>query len=460
MAGEREEEEGDLMLHVATEKTGSAIHSERLIEKFRTRDARVAVIGLGYVGLPLAVEFAEAGFDVVGIDTDGNKVKDINRGRSHIRDVPSEELASLVKIGRLRADTDYGVLGGIDAVMICVPTPLNKIRDPDLSYVVAAAEGIVRQMHRDMLVVLESTTYPGTTDELVLPILEKSGLQVGEDFYLVFSPERIDPGNRKYNVKNIPKIVGGVTPRCLEVAKALYESTIEVVISVSSTKSAEMVKLLENTFRAVNIGLVNEVAIMCDKLGIDVWEVVDAAATKPFGFMPFYPGPGLGGHCIPVDPNYLSWKLRTLNYNARFIQLASEINTAMPLYVVNKVADALNDERKSVKGSRIMVLGVAYKEDVDDVRQSPALDILRLLKEKGAEVLYNDPFIPTLCLHGLELQSADLSQELLREMDCVVIVAAHGAYHWEDIVAVSNLVVDTRNVTKGIKANPGKIVRL
>lgn len=283
---------------------------------------------------------------------------------------------------------------------------------------------------------------------------------MGKDFYLAFSPERIDPGNRKYNVKNIPKIVGGVTPGCLEVAKALYESAIEVVIPVSSTKAAEIVKLLENTFRAVNIGLVNEVAIMCDKLGIDVWEVIDAAATKPFGFIPFYPGPGLGGHCIPVDPTYLSWKLRTLNYNARFIQLASEINTAMPLYVVNKVAEALNEGRKSIKGSRIMALGVAYKEDVDDVRESPALDILRLLRDKGAEIVYNDPFIPTLYLDGLELQSADLSQELLRQMDCVVIVAAHSAYDWEDIVAVSNLVVDARNVTKGIKTNPGKIIKL
>lgn len=431
-----------------------------LLERLRARTAVVSVIGLGYVGLPLAVEFAQAGFDVVGIDTNEKRVKDINKGRSYIRDVPSEELASLVEIGRLTADTAYGVLRGIDAVMICVPTPLNKIRDPDVSYVVAAAEGIARHVRREMLVVLESTAYPGTTDELVLPILEKSGLQVGKDFYLAFSPERIDPGNRKYNVKNIPKIVGGVTPGCLEVAKALYESAIEVVIPVSSTKAAEMVKLLENTFRAVNIGLVNEVAIMCDKLGIDVWEVIDAAATKPFGFIPFYPGPGLGGHCIPVDPTYLSWKLRTLNYNARFIQLASEINTAMPLYVVNKVAEALNEGRKSIKGSRIMALGVAYKEDVDDVRESPALDILRLLRDKGAEIVYNDPFIPTLYLDGLELQSADLSQELLRQMDCVVIVAAHSAYDWEDIVAVSNLVVDARNVTKGIKTNPGKIIKL
>ncbi len=431
-----------------------------LLEKLKARTAVVSVIGLGYVGLPLAIEFAQAGFDVVGIDTNEKRVKDINEGRSYVRDVPAQELASLMEIGKLTADTDYGLLRGIDAAMICVPTPLNKTRDPDVSHVIAAAEGIARHMHRDMLVVLESTTYPGTTDELVLPILEKSGLQVGKDFYLAYSPERIDPGNRKYNVKNIPKIVGGVTPGCLEVAKALYESAIEVVIPVSSTKSAEMVKLLENTFRAVNIGLVNEIAIMCDKLGIDVWEVVDAAATKPFGFMPFYPGPGLGGHCIPVDPNYLSWKLRTLNYDARFIQLAREINTTMPLYVVNKVADALNEERKSIKGSRIMVLGAAYKGDVDDVRESPALDILRLLRDKGAEVIYNDPFIPTLCLDDLELRSAELSQELLREMDCVVIVAVHSAYDWEDIVAASNLVVDTRNVTRDVRANSGKIIKL
>lgn len=431
-----------------------------LLDKIEARSAAVSIIGLGYVGLPLAVEFAQVGFDVIGIDTDQEKVDDINTGRSYISDVPREDLAALVEGGKLTAETDFGVLGEIDVVMICVPTPLNKIRDPDVSHLMAATEGVARHLHRDMLVVLESTTYPGTTDELVLPTLEESGLQVGEDFYLAFSPERIDPGNTKYNVKNIPKIVGGVTPRCLKVAQTLYESVLDVVIPVSSTKSAEMVKLLENTFRAVNIGFVNEMAIMCDKLDIDVWEVIDAAATKPFGFMPFYPGPGLGGHCLPVDPNYLSWKLKNLKHKARFIDLATDINTAMPLLVVDKVADALNRDCKPMKGSRIMVLGVAYKADVNDIRESPALDILHFLIDKGAEVAYNDPFVPTLSLDGVELRCVDLSQELLSKMDCVVIVADHSRYDWEGIVAVSKLVVDTRNATKGIEANPGKIIKL
>ena len=352
---------------------------EQLKQKILGKTATVGVIGLGYVGLPLAVEFAKAGFPVIGIDIDQRKVDAIAAGTSYIQDVPTEEVAALTQAGRLKATSDFSALKQIDAVSICVPTPLRKTKDPDISYIMAAVEHIVNYLHPLQLVVLESTTYPGTTDEAILPELLKTGLKPGKDFLLAFSPERVDPGNARYNTKNTPKVIGGLTPQCLEIAKLLYEQAIGAIVPVSSTKSAEMVKLLENTFRSVNIGLVNEIAVMCDKLGVNVWEVIGAAATKPFGFMPFYPGPGLGGHCIPIDPHYLAWKMKTLNYNARFIELAGEINASMPEYVVNKVVDALNAVEKSVKGSRILMLGIAYKRDINDVRESPALDIFRIL---------------------------------------------------------------------------------
>ncbi|HET6261749.1 MAG TPA: nucleotide sugar dehydrogenase, partial [Chloroflexia bacterium] len=371
-------------------------YKEMLAEKISSRTATVGIIGLGYVGLPLAVEFAHAGFSVIALDIDGRKVEEIKAGRSYMKDVTGDAISSAVQSGRLHATTDYRALREVDTISICVPTPLRKTKDPDISYIVSATESIAENFHPGILVVLESTTYPGTTDEIILPRLTASGCRVGEDFFLAFSPERIDPGNPKYHTSNIPKVMGGVTPNCLALATALYSHVIERIVPVSSTSAAEMVKLLENTFRAVNIGMANELAIMCAKLGIDVWEVIDAAATKPFGFMPFYPGPGLGGHCIPIDPHYLSWKLKTLNYKARFIELASEINTDMPVYVVNVLADALNDSAKPLRGSRILVLGATYKRDIEDVRESPAIDIINLLASKGATVDYNDPYAPQL----------------------------------------------------------------
>ncbi len=421
---------------------------EDFLDKVSNREAKIAVIGLGYVGLPLAAAFARKGFPVVGIDVDSKKVESLSRGESYIDDVPSEELRSLPDF---RATTDFGALSKTDAAIICVPTPLNKTQDPDIRFVMAAGQEVAKYVHPGMLVVLESTTYPGTTEEMLLPMVSHDGkLRVGEDFFLAFSPERIDPGNPVYHVENTPKVVGGVTPACLEVASALYGSVVEHVVPVSSPAAAEMTKLLENTFRAVNIALVNEVALMCDKLGLNVWEVIDAAATKPYGFMKFTPGPGIGGHCIPLDPHYLAWKLKTLNYNARFIQLASEINADMPRYVVGKVTDALNDERKPVNGSRILVLGVAYKKDIGDVRESPALDIIRLLQGKGADVVYNDPHVPELELDGEPLRSIDLTEEALRWSDCAVIVTDHSDYDWDWILQHAGLVVDTRNATAGV----------
>ncbi|MFQ5859498.1 MAG: nucleotide sugar dehydrogenase [Anaerolineae bacterium] len=534
-----------------------------LVDKIESRQAKVAVIGLGYVGLPLAVAFAEAGFHVIGIDIDKERVAAINRGQSYVSDVPSEKLAPLVTaavnseqlsviseqlkrdpqsairnpksdIGRLSATTDYDALYEVDAVIICVPTPLGKTKDPDMSYIISATDEIARRLHRDMLIVLESTTYPGTTEELILPRLEaetggqgdkRTGrqgagehgskgaegpgsmgagalgrrgatgdgkapawtktnpqsatcaepsrsipnpkseirnpkLEVGYDFFLAFSPERIDPGRTDYTIHNTPKVIGGVTARCLEVARALYECAIEEVVAVSSPRVAEMVKLLENTFRAVNIALVNEVAIMCDRLGIDVWEVIEAARTKPFGFMPFYPGPGLGGHCIPIDPQYLAWKLKTLNYNARFIQLAAEINFGMPQYVLGKIADALNEAGKPINGSRVLILGVAYKADVGDLRESPALDLTHLLREKGADVQYHDPYVPKLNEDGIVLTGVPLDAHALQSADCVVITAAHSSYDWGWIVNNSQLIVDTRNATKGVGENTTRVVSL
>ena len=428
-----------------------------LKEKFTRRQAHVATIGLGYVGLPLSVEFAQAGFTVTGLDLSSDKVDGVNRGASHIKDVPSEKVAELVKAGRLRASRDFSLLTAADAVIICVPTPLSKTKDPDLSMVVDAARSIAAHLRRGQLVVLESTTDPGTTEELILPLLTEKGFKVGVDFFLAFSPERVDPGNPRFHTRNTPKIIGGVSPACTEVAKALYAQAIDTVIPVSSTRAAEMVKLLENTFRSVNIGLVNEVALMCARLGVNVWEVIDAAATKPFGFMPFYPGPGLGGHCIPIDPLYLSWKLKTLNYRARFIELAGEINSEMPEYVCSRVAEALNQRERSVKGSRILLLGVTYKRDVDDVRESPALDILRILESKGGRVGYSDPHVPVLNWEGTTLRSQDL-MPAVKDADIVVVTTDHSSYPWPRIVEAASLVLDTRNATRGIVSE--KVLRI
>ena len=430
---------------------------DQLIEKFNQRDAQVAVIGLGYVGLPLAVEFAQAGYATVGIDVDSKRVDRITAGESYIQDVPGPVVCDLVASGKLKATTDYKVLKNIDAVSICVPTPLRKTRDPDIQYIADATAKIRECLHSQMLVTLESTTYPGTTDEIMLPEFRNAGFEVGRDFYLAFSPERIDPGNAHWNTHNTPKIIGGVTPQCTDLAKLLYEQVVERVIPVTSTKSAEMVKLLENTFRAVNIGLVNEIAIMCDKLGINVWEIIDAAATKPFGFMPFYPGPGLGGHCIPIDPLYLSWKLKLLNYNARFIELASEVNTSMPEYVTAKVARALNRSRKAVNGSKVLVLGVAYKKNISDIRESPALDVIRLLQLEGAEVAYSDPYAPKLHLDGVSLRSQELTPEIVRGHDCVVVVTDHTGVDYEMIAKEAAFVVDCRNAIRSQAPNVIKL---
>ncbi|MFL5733175.1 MAG: nucleotide sugar dehydrogenase [Chloroflexia bacterium] len=421
-------------------------YKSQLLDKIHSNNAHVAIIGLGYVGLPLAVVFAEAGYRVTGVDLDQSKVDAVNRGESYIEDVSTESLARLVKKGLVDATTDFSELTRCDAVSICVPTPLRKTGDPDISYIVSATDQVAQYLHPGMVVVLESTTYPGTTTEAVLPRLTGSGeeLTVGEDFFLAFSPERVDPGRTDWTTRTTPKVIGGVTPACLEVATAYYGKAIETLVPVSSTEAAEMVKLLENTFRAVNIGLANEVLLMCDKLGLDVWEVIDAAASKPFGFMKFTPGPGLGGHCIPIDPLYLSWKLKSLNYNARFIELASEINTNMPHHWVQKVQDALNEAGKPVKGSTVLVLGVAYKKDVSDLRESPALDIIHLLQEKGAVVRYHDPHVPAFHHDGLEMVGVTDLDAALAGSDCTVIVTDHSDYDWDRIRQQATLVVDTR----------------
>ncbi|MDP6586914.1 MAG: nucleotide sugar dehydrogenase [Anaerolineales bacterium] len=424
--------------------------SAALTDKIQNKEARVGIIGLGYVGLPLAVEFAQAGYHVVGIDTDLSKVDALNRGDCYITDISTELFSDMVSTGRLMATQDYGAIGELDAISICVPTPLRKTRDPDMSYVVAAAEQIAKHLRPSTLIILESTTYPGTTAEVVLPIMLGNGYVVGEDIFLAYSPERIDPANTTYGVRNTPKVIGGVTKECADVAMALYDTVVEEVVKVSSTQAAEMVKLLENTFRAVNIGLINEIAIMCDKLGIDVWEVIAAAKTKPFGYMPFYPGPGLGGHCIPIDPLYLSWKLKSLNFNARFIELADEINTNMPRYVVRKVAEALNEDSKPVRGSKVLILGVAYKADVDDVREAPALDIIQLLMQQGAIVNYHDPYVSSIQFDQVDISSVDHDMSIFESVDCVIIVTDHSYYDWADILNHTNLVVDTRNATVGL----------
>jgi UDP-N-acetyl-D-glucosamine dehydrogenase len=442
---------------------------DQLLAKINNHSAVVAIVGLGYVGLPLAVAFAERGFPVIGIDVDARKVASLNRGASYVQDIPSERLAAIAPKGEAataglvatagicRATTDYAALELCDAAIICVPTPLNKTRDPDVRFVIAAGESVAQHIHPGMLVALESTTYPGTTEDLLLPMLANRAVadrlkvksfDVGTDFFLAFSPERIDPGNQRYVVENTPKVVGGVTSACREIAVALYGAAIETIVPVSSTQAAEMVKLLENTFRAVNIALVNEVAIMCDKLAIDVWEVIEAAATKPYGFMKFTPGPGVGGHCIPLDPFYLSWKMKTLNYNARFIQLAGEINSDMPRYWVEKAADALNSAGKPMKGSQVLVLGVAYKKDIDDLRESPALDIIELLRAKGADVRYHDPYVPVISHNGHDLTCAPALDAALDRADCVVIVTDHSVYDWQQVYTRARIVVDTRHVAR------------
>ena len=425
-----------------------------LLSQITDRSAVIGVIGLGYVGLPLAMEFVHAGFRVIGYDVSTRVVDLLMSGASHIQDVSDDAVRSAVTQGRFVATTDENQLASCHAISIAVPTPLSKTRDPDMAYVLSAADAIARQAHPGLCVVLESTTYPGTTRELLQPRLEAKGLTVGTDIFVAFSPERVDPGNPVYHTRNTPKVVGGITPACVEVATALYQSCIDTVVPVSSPEAAELVKLLENTFRAVNIGLVNEIAIVCDKLGVNVWEVIDAAATKPFGFMKFTPGPGIGGHCIPLDPHYLAWKMRTLNYKTRFIDLASEINSHMPEWVVQKVADALNEVRKAVRGSRILVLGVAYKRDIDDVRESPALDVIRLLEQRGAQVEYYDPFIPQFRDDGHTRTSVPLSDETLAWADAVVIITDHKNVDYQQVLDRASLVIDTRNVTA--KLAPGR----
>ena len=431
-------------------------HRAALEEKIRNRTAEVGVVGLGYVGLPLAVEFARAGFRVTGIDVQQSKVDRINAGDSYVQDVPASVLAPLVADGRIRATTDFGAVAGLDTVDICVPTPLRKTKDPDMSYIIRACEEIKKHLRAGTLVILESTTYPGTTDELLLPMLAGKDMKVGQDFFLCFSPERVDPGNRKFQTRNIPKVVGGVTPACTELGALFYSQALETVVPVKSTQVAEMVKLLENTFRMINIGLANEMALMCDRMGINVWEVIDAAATKPFGFMPFYPGPGLGGHCIPIDPFYLSWKSKQAGIEARFIELAGHINGQMPHFAADKIQNALNDHSKPVRGSRVHVMGVAYKKNIDDVRESPALDILLLLKQRGARLSYTDPYVPELKLDTLVLQSQDPA--VAAEADCVVIVTDHDSTDYAALVERSRLIVDTRNALKAYRSE--KIVRL
>jgi UDP-N-acetyl-D-glucosamine dehydrogenase len=438
-------------------QSSAASAAQTLEEKIVNRTARVGVIGLGYVGLPLAMEFAKAGFPVTGIDIEQSKVARLNRGESYVQDVNADVLGALVESRKFRATSDFSVISELDTINIAVPTPLRKTKDPDMSYIVSACQAIAKNFGPGKLVILESTTYPGTTDELVLPMLERPGLKVGEQFFLCFSPERVDPGNAQFQTANIPKVVGGITPACTKLGALFYSQALETVVPVSSTRVAEMVKLLENTFRMINIGLVNEMALMCDRMGINVWEVIDAAATKPFGFMPFYPGPGLGGHCIPIDPFYLSWKTKQAGIEARFIELAGYINGQMPHFVVDKVQNALNDHSKPLKGSHVHILGVAYKRNIGDVRESPALDIILLLERRGARITYSDPYVPLLQLDGHQLTAHDpITQS--GEADCVVIVTDHGGFDYAAIVERAKLVVDTRNALKN-HSSP-KVVRL
>jgi UDP-N-acetyl-D-glucosamine dehydrogenase len=424
----------------------------QLLERINSRRARVGVVGLGYVGLPLLTEFARSGYATVGIDLDPRKVTAINAGQSYIPDVPSADVAEMVNAGRMTATTDFSVVASLDTVNICVPTPLRKTKDPDMSYIVSAVEAIADHLHPGMLIVLESTTYPGTTEELVQPLLERGGLRAGVDFFLAFSPERVDPGNGVYTTRNVPKVVGGLTADCSRLAGALYAAAIETVVMVNSPRVAEMVKLLENTFRAVNIGLVNEMALMCEKLGIDVWEVVDAAKTKPFGFMPFYPGPGLGGHCIPIDPFYLSWKAKQTGFEPRFIELAGAVNSAMPHAVVDTIADALNLHKRSLNGSRVLIAGLSYKRDIDDIRESPSLDVMSILQNKGAKLSYVDPYVPKLAAKhwagGYDLVSVPPNRATFGATDCIVILTDHRTFDYQTMIDAAPLIVDTRNAIK------------
>jgi UDP-N-acetyl-D-glucosamine dehydrogenase len=431
--------------------------ADTLARKIAARSARVGIVGLGYVGLPLAVEFAKAGFSVTGFDLVESKVARINAGDSYIQDVAPSEVDALVNAGKFRATTDFSAISELDTINVCVPTPLRKTKDPDMSYVVSACTEIGKYFRPGMLAILESTTYPGTTEEVVLPLLARPGLEVGRDFFLCFSPERVDPGNPKYQTRNIPKVVGGITDACTRMGAHFYSQALEHVVPVSSTQVAEMVKLLENTFRMINIGLVNELAVMCDRMNINVWEVIDAAASKPFGFMPFYPGPGLGGHCIPIDPFYLSWKSRQAGIEARFIELAGYVNGQMPQFVVEKVQNALNDRGKAVKGAHIHILGVAYKRDIDDVRESPALDIIHLLQRRGATVTFSDPHVPSIRIDGNLTMAAD-PESAVPDADCTVIVTDHRDLDYALIVSRARLVVDTRNALRGIVSD--KIIRL
>ncbi len=428
---------------------------EQLIQ---SKKVKVGIIGQGYVGLPLALEFASRGVEVTGFEVDANKVKSLLAGKSYILDIPSERIRTQVRAGRLKPTTDFRLLSKMDAIIICVPTPLRKSKEPDLSYIISAVEKIKPNLRKGQLIVLESTTYPGTTREVVQPAVQERGFKVGKDVFVAFSPERVDPGNKKFNIHNTPKLVGGMTKECQKVAYALYSMVVEKVVSVSSPEAAEMVKLFENTFRAVNIGLVNELALICDQLKLDVWEVLDAAATKPFGYMPFYPGPGLGGHCIPLDPHYLSWKLKTMNFYARFIELAAELNSHMPDYVVRRVIDILGQKKKSIKDAKILILGVAYKKDISDWRESPALEVIEKFLDKNAMVHYHDPYVPTLDVNGHRMQSVPLNDAALKAHDCSVIVTNHSCFDPRRITDKSQLVFDTRNATKGVIS--GKIVKL
>ena len=438
-----------------------SVLAETLRERLQSRRARTGIVGLGYVGLPLAVELAKAGFHATGIDLDDRKVQAINAGRSYIPDVAAADVQALHAAGKLDATTDFAVVRQLDTINICVPTPLRKTKDPDMSYIVSAVDGIAKHLHPGMLIVLESTTYPGTTDEVVQPMLEATGLKAGVDFFLAFSPERVDPGNPTFQTHNVPKVVGGLTPTCSDLATELYGTAIQTIVPVSSTRVAEMVKLLENTFRAVNIGLVNELALMCDRMNIDVWEVVEAAKTKPFGFMAFYPGPGLGGHCIPIDPFYLSWKAKQTGFDPRFIELAGHINAGMPHYVVEKVAEALNTRRKAINGSSVLILGIAYKRDIDDMRESPALDVMGLLLARGADISYADPYVAELrgreWSGGYDLKAVELTRGSIRKYDCVVIVTDHKTFDYEAIAAEADVVVDTRNAIKRPRPNVFKL---
>jgi len=443
---------------MARKSAGKKKNSKLLIKKITDRAARAGVVGLGYVGLPLSMELANQGFKVTGFDISSEKVKLLNSGRSDIDDVSDAAVKQAVSSGNFKATTDWKFIGQMDTISICVPTPLSKTKDPDVSFILNALDSLQPYVKKGALVVLESTTYPGTTEDLILPRLSAGGMKVGVDFYLAFSPERVDPGNPRYTTKNTPRVVGGITSECTKIAKVFYEQTIPDVYAVSSTQAAEMVKLLENTFRSVNIGLVNEVAVMCDRLNLDVWEIIDAAATKPFGFMPFWPGPGLGGHCIPIDPHYLSWKLKSLNYYARFIELAGDINSHMPEYVVDRIAAMLNKRfARALNKSTILVLGVAYKRDIKDMRESPALDVISLLEGKGAKVHYNDPFVPQFDFNGNRHKSVRLTKALLRKVDLVVIVTDHTQYDYEMIVGNAKAVFDSRNATKGVRKNRRKI---